>query len=84
MLTCREVSRLISDSMERKLPLKTRFRMRLHLVMCKNCRTYEMQLHLMQDITKDISQANMPEMASLSDEIKARLKKIITENLPSK
>lgn len=79
MLTCREVSRLISDSQERKLPMGIRFKMRLHLVMCKNCRTYEMHVHLMRDIAKNLSDAKFSEMVSLSDEIKAKLKKIIAE-----
>ncbi len=79
MLTCREVSRLISDSLEHKLPMSIRFKMRLHLVMCKNCRTYEMNVHIMRDIAKNLSDIQLPETAKLSDEIKARLEKIIAE-----
>jgi hypothetical protein len=37
MLSCKDVSQLISESMDRSLPLYQRMLMRLHLAMCKYC-----------------------------------------------
>ncbi len=37
MLTCKEVAQLLSDSLDRKLPLSQRVSLRIHLLMCKLC-----------------------------------------------
>ena len=44
MLDCKEVSRLVSGGMDEDLPAADRVRMRLHLVMCNNCRNVEEQM----------------------------------------
>ena len=44
MLDCQEVSRLVSGGMDQDLPAADRVRMRLHLVMCNNCRNVEEQM----------------------------------------
>ena len=44
MLTCKEVSELVSRSMEQRLPLGTRLAMRLHMLMCRSCAAYEHQV----------------------------------------
>ena len=38
MLSCKETSRLLSESRERPLPLRTRIGLKLHLMMCRLCR----------------------------------------------
>ena len=43
MLTCKEVSMLVSESMEHPLPLRQRMGVRFHLMMCSMCRTYRRQ-----------------------------------------
>jgi hypothetical protein len=42
--TCRDVSELATDYMERALPLRDSLGMRFHLARCVNCRTYVQQL----------------------------------------
>lgn len=37
MLTCREATRLVSDSLERSLPRWTRWRLGIHLLLCHPC-----------------------------------------------
>ena len=44
MFDCREMARLISDRHEQTLEPGERARFRLHLVMCRNCRTVEEQM----------------------------------------
>ena len=38
MISCREASRLLSDSMDSPLPLSRRMGLRLHLLVCHVCR----------------------------------------------
>jgi hypothetical protein len=47
-LNCQEVSRMISDGQDLRLPAPDRARFRLHLVMCANCRTVDEQLKFLR------------------------------------
>jgi hypothetical protein len=42
--TCLEMSRLTSESLERTLPMSTRFKMRLHHIICVWCKRYRKHL----------------------------------------
>ena len=44
MLSCKEAARLISDRLDRELPLGRRIALRLHLAMCSACRRYRNQV----------------------------------------
>ena len=44
MLSCRDVSRVASDYLNRDLPLRRRLAVRLHLLMCDGCTRYVAQL----------------------------------------
>jgi len=44
MLSCREVTELVTDYAEGRLSLGDRFRFQLHLGLCRHCRTYVRQL----------------------------------------
>lgn len=48
MLTCQDVSRLLSDAQEERLPLLTRVRLRVHLAMCRPCAELEDQLAVLE------------------------------------
>ena len=47
--TCKEVTRMASEAMERKLPLRQRLDMKLHLLICSLCMRYVKQLQFMRD-----------------------------------
>jgi len=47
-ITCREASRLLSQAMDRKLPLWQRARLRLHLALCDACSNFSRQLKLLR------------------------------------
>jgi hypothetical protein len=49
MRTCREVSRLISESMDRRLPFGQRVGLRIHISMCRFCSRYRRQLILIRE-----------------------------------
>lgn len=44
MLVCRDVTELVSDYLERALPLRRRLAVRLHLLRCEACRRYINQM----------------------------------------
>ena len=44
MLSCKDVTRLLSEAMDRSLPLGKRIGVRLHLLICTFCARYERQL----------------------------------------
>lgn len=47
-ITCKEASRLLSQAMDRNLPLWERVRLRLHLVACDACRNFSRQLEFLR------------------------------------
>jgi anti-sigma factor RsiW len=46
MLTCKELTEVITDYMEGRLPLTRRMAFRLHVMMCGNCYRYLRQLKM--------------------------------------
>ena len=52
MPSCKEVSRLVSESMETKLPLRKRIGLWMHLSMCRLCRGFSRQLRVIQAAAK--------------------------------
>jgi predicted anti-sigma-YlaC factor YlaD len=44
MLTCRELTELVTDYLERRLSLADRLRLEMHLGMCGHCRAYLRQM----------------------------------------
>jgi hypothetical protein len=50
--TCQDMTRLLSDAMDRTLPFHMRLRMRIHLFMCALCERYKRQLTLLRDVLR--------------------------------
>jgi hypothetical protein len=75
--TCKEVTRMASDSMERKLSWRQRLDMRLHLLICALCMRYVKQLQFMHDAVRhhaaEIEKGGAAASA-LSNETRARIK----------
>ena len=46
--SCHDMSRLSSQVLDTRLPLRTRFRMRVHYLICAWCRRYRAQLALLR------------------------------------
>jgi len=79
MLSCKDVTRLISESMDHSLPLGKRIGVRLHLLMCKFCARYERQLLLIRETVRSLVATEDKHGGSpgepLSEEAKARIRK---------
>jgi hypothetical protein len=80
MLACREVTRLVSESLDRELSLGQRMSIKMHLMMCKLCSRYNKQLaalkeairlHAMREEDVDFYPA------SLSSEARERIKQAV-------
>jgi len=74
---CKDVSDLISRSMDEKLPVKIRMGIKFHLMMCRLCSNYKNQLIL---IRRAISKLENPEesddaITRLPDQARQKIKK---------
>ena len=47
-LSCKEASRLLSQAMDRELPLWDRARLRLHLMLCDACNNFNRQVRFLR------------------------------------
>jgi hypothetical protein len=54
-LSCREASRLISESLDRKLTRRERWSLRIHTLLCRICRRFARQMDMIREAV-----ANMP------------------------
>lgn len=78
---CREMVRILSESMDRTLPLSMRIKKRFHYLICCWCQRYEEQLHYMRKTAVRFPEnADQSSDASLSDSAKERMKKAIATN----
>ncbi len=48
-INCRQAARLMSDAQERRLPLRDRIKLRLHLHWCVACTRYRQQVRFLRD-----------------------------------
>jgi hypothetical protein len=75
MLSCKDVTQLISESMDHSLPIGKRIGVRLHLLMCKFCSRYERQLLLIRETVRRIVATEEKPGETLSEEAKERIRK---------
>ncbi len=52
MGNCKTVTRMVSESLDRKLPLHQRMGIRIHLLMCKVCSRYRKQLLILREVMR--------------------------------
>ena len=78
--TCREVTRLQSDHMERELSRRERLGLRLHLLLCRWCRRYGQHVrwlrHSIQEHPEDLAEA---QPQCLSPEARERIKRVLKQ-----
>jgi hypothetical protein len=79
MLSCKDVTRLVSESMDRSLPLGKRVGVHLHLLICRFCERYRRQLLLLRETARHLALSGempgepLPE--SLSPEARDRIRR---------
>ena len=76
MPNCRETSRLVSESMDRRLPVFKRMLVWLHLRMCKYCHRFERQLLKIREISRHINHHidHLDSAVTLPDEARKRIR----------
>lgn len=77
MLSCKEVSRLVSESLDRELPWRQRLSLRMHLLMCSLCSRFRRQLEFLNDAARAFAadETNaLPSHIRLSPEARQRIK----------
>jgi hypothetical protein len=82
MLNCREATRLISQSMDVKLPFHRRLMMRVHLLYCVWCRRYAAQLQFLRRATRELQPKTLAApLHKLSSEEKEQMRTRLQEEL---
>lgn len=81
IFSCKKITALISESMDRRLPLYRRLGIKLHLMMCYLCRRYEKQLLFIRSILQTEDRVDEINCASLSPEAKEKIKKKLKKKL---
>ncbi|MCB1959728.1 MAG: zf-HC2 domain-containing protein [Rhodocyclaceae bacterium] len=62
MLNCKESTRLLSESQERKLSLSESMQLRLHLMMCKGCANFSAHMDFLRQACRSyLSRADKPD-----------------------
>ncbi len=78
MLSCKDVTQLISRSMDTSLPVGKRIGVRIHLLICRFCARYEKQLLLIRETVRSIvAEEETPEGVSkelLSEDARGRIR----------
>ncbi|ABC33967.1 zf-HC2 domain-containing protein [Burkholderia thailandensis] len=49
---CKDITRLLSDELDRPLSLDERLRIRVHLPACTGCRNYRMQIRVLREAAR--------------------------------
>jgi len=81
MLSCKEVSKLVSESLDHKLSLWKRWNLWMHLSMCRVCAGFRKALLRIHDEAHQhavaIEQGSVGEEIKLPDESRARIKRVL-------
>jgi hypothetical protein len=75
MLSCKDVTQLLSESMDASLPIGKRVGVRLHLLICKFCLRYKRQLLLIRETARRLAAFDDIPGETLSAEARERIRK---------
>ncbi len=81
MFNCKDVSMMVSESMDRKLPLHRRLLITAHLLMCKYCNRFKKQLLILRSATglNDFDEEDLGRPHSLSKDTRDRIKQAMRD-----
>jgi len=82
MLTCKEVSELVSQSPDRPLSFRERFGIKMHLMMCNLCTRFTKQMQFITKATNKFmhhaeDRLDHNQTTQLSNEARERIKKAL-------
>jgi len=74
-MTCKQVARLVSESLDHELPAGRRFAVRAHLMLCRLCARYRRQILALRGLVRQaVRQLEHAPELRLSDEARARIR----------
>ncbi len=81
MLSCREVAKLVCESLDRKLPFWTRVQLRIHLAMCRMCAAFARQVRTLRQRLRELDEPSgpVPDSFGLSPEARERIKRALRQ-----
>ena len=79
MLSCKEVSHLVSQSLDRKPPFWQRIQVRLHLLMCRLCSRFRRQTLFLRDAGRRLAVEETDD--TLSPEARERIKQLLKSDV---
>ncbi len=78
--TCHDMSRLSSQSLDTTLPRMTRFRMRVHWLICRWCRRYYAQIIVLRKACARLATTPPPSGPTLPPEARERIRQKLCEH----
>lgn len=84
MLSCKDVTKLLSESMDRSLPLGKRIGVRLHLIICKWCARYGRQLLLIRETAMRLAATVGAPGESFGDTLSEEARERIRESIKNR
>ncbi len=83
MLSCKEVGELVSQGIDRKLSLREKIGLKMHLFICKTCSCYDKQLQFIARSARRLMQSNKTGQGipPLSQMVGARINSTIKQQL---
>ena len=60
LLSCKEVSQLVSQGLDRRLGLVERVRLRLHLAICEGCSNFKKHMVFLRKALSRLAQQSKP------------------------
>ena len=83
MFNCKDVSQLISESMDRSLPFYQRVLLRMHLLMCKYCARCREHFEAISAASchEELHGKELDDSRALSNDGRERLKKFLKNHL---
>lgn len=66
MLTCQQVTRLLSEAQDRELSWREKMPLKLHLLMCAGCDHFRQQMDFLRRAAREYAQGRPDSGASLS------------------
>ncbi len=82
IVSCKEASRLVSQSLDRQLAWRERLVLRMHLAVCKYCRLFSQQLQTLKLTAQSLVRQTEKDLSiTLSAKAKIRIAKEIKDRL---
>jgi hypothetical protein len=77
MLNCKKASQLASRALDERLPFWKKITLDLHLLLCRNCKNFTLQLEFLREASRRLTTSDEFE---LSPEAKQRIRSKLLDN----